>query len=591
MSRRIGLPVALTRGLARIGPLRDLHGRLLARLVASSLARSGTGLATVLLTRDVLAAALQPNAPSPLGFPAAVAVLAVCLVGSSLLAYDNRVTQQRLAQAVELSVMERLLAHLLRLGAPFFDRQSPGDLLQAVRQDVSALRTLVFALAGIVLELAHAVGLFIAAFWLSPRLTFWSLVVLPAAVIPVLVAARRASLRSRSIRVSGYAVFDALLELLRGVRSVQVYRGNAVTLRDTLARSRRYFDELLEMVRVQSTAQMLLELIAGSGLLVVIVVGAGDVVAGRMTWPSLLAFLVAIRALYGPVNQVNEHLVSLGALRASTERVDELLQQEPTVIDRPGARAITHGPREIRIEQLTFAYGERTVLHEVSFDARAGETIGIVGPSGAGKSTLLALLGRFYDPLGGAIRLDSEDVRDLSLESFHGLLGLVTQEPFLFAATVRENILVGRPSADDREVEDTARAVGLHEEILSLEQGYDTRIGLGGSGVSGGQAQRIAIARALLRNPPVLLLDEATSSLDSESEQRVQMALEPLLAGRTAFVVAHRLSTLRAASRILVLDGGRTVGFGTHAELLRSCPLYVQLWQLQRLDVDPLRVA
>jgi ABC-type multidrug transport system fused ATPase/permease subunit len=222
---------------------------------------------------------------------------------------------------------------------------------------------------------------------------------------------------------------------------------------------------------------------------------------------------------------------------------------------------------------------------------RAGETIGIVGPSGSGKSTLLSLLARFHDPGAGRVTLDGRDLRDLRLADLYGSLALVTQETFLFGATVAENLRVGRPAATDAELEAAARAAYVHDEIVALPEGYDTPVGMGGRELSGGQRQRLGVARALVAGAPLLLLDEATSSLDSVAEAAVQRAIEGLMVGRTSLVVAHRLSTLRGADRILVLDGGEVAGFAPHAELLRECAVYRRLWEAQRLGDAAARAA
>lgn len=566
---------------------------LVLRFGGTSLGRSLAGLATILLTKSFLAGVLgateaggaagQASAGTLALWSAALLLFLANVVGS-LLAFDNRVTQQRMVRLIELRMMERLIRHLLQLSVAFFDRQSPGDILQAVRQDVVAVRSLVFSVAGIVLEAATALGLFVAALWLSPKLTMWALVVLPLAGLPVLLAARRATAHSRTIRRTGYALFDALLELLRGIRVVKVYRGDDAIVRSTMVKARRYFDELIEMVRVQSYAQVLLETIASLGIVIVVVVGGLDVMHGRLDWPSLLAFLLAVRALYGPVNNLNSALVGLGALSASTDRITELMATEPEVRESADPRPLFEGPPSIVFDRVDFAYDARLVLREITLTVDAGETIGIAGPSGSGKTTMLNLLARFYDPTAGSLRFGEHDLRTLRLSDVYEKIGIVTQEPFLFWASVRDNILSGRPSASAAEVEEAARAAGIHEEILSFVNGYDTVIGIGGVGVSGGQAQRINIARALLKNPPLLLLDEATASLDSLSELVVQKALERLMAGRTTFVVAHRLSTLRRASRILVLDGGAMVGVGSHTELLISCAVYRTMWELQSLE-------
>ena len=242
---------------------------------------------------------------------------------------------------------------------------------------------------------------------------------------------------------------------------------------------------------------------------------------------------------------------------------------------------------------MSFGYGGTPVLSKISFRAGAGETIGIAGPSGTGKSTLLNLIARFYDPTGGAILLNGQDIRTMRLAELHENIAVVLQEPFLFSTTIRENIRVGRSSATNAEVESAAQAASVHDEILGLKDGYDTLVGLGGVGVSGGQAQRINIARALLKNPPILLLDEATSALDSVAELAVQSALDRLMADRTTFVVAHRLSTLRGATRILVLNPSGVAAFAPHRELIRDCPEYRRMWQLQQMgdDDDPKTLA
>ncbi len=584
------IKASIERALALVRASLVANRLIVLRFGVTSLGKSLAGLATILLTRDFLARILGGDAAhaaamTPTGTMVALwsgaGLLFLSILAASLLAFDNRVTQQRMAQLLELEMMEKLIRHLLVLSVSFFDRQSPGDMLQAVRQDVTQLRALVFAVAGIVLEAASALGLFAAAFWISPRLTLWSLIVLPLAALPVLLAARRASTRSLSIRKTGYALFDALMEMLRGIRVVKVYRGDEAMTRRTMDKSRQYFFELIEMVRVQSYATVLMESIAGLGIVIVVVVGGYDVLQGRLSWPSLLAFMLAVRAMYGPVNNLQGRIVELGTLTASTNRIAELLETRPLVADTPTAVALAPELTSISFDAVGFSYNERTVLRGVSLTVRAGETIGIVGPSGSGKSTLLNLVARFYDPTEGSVRFDQHDLRTVRLNDVYDRIGIVTQEPFLFASSVRENIRCARPEASDVEVEQAAQSAGVHDEILQFTNGYDTIIGIGGVGVSGGQAQRINIARALLKNPPLLLLDEATASLDSLSELVVQDALERLMAGRTTFVVAHRLSTMRGASRILVLDQGEMVGLGSHAELLEQCTVYRAMWELQ----------
>lgn len=583
-------------GLQYVLTLVSVRRSLVVRFVVTSLGRSALSMTTILLVREFLGGILGGGSGLPtrlgqlLGADGALYAVAAALfltyVGASLCAYDNQITQQRVVKVLELGMMDRLLNHLLGLSVSFFDRQSHGDVMQAVRSDVSELRLVIFALSKAVLDGVTAIGLFAAALWLSPRLTLWSLVVMPVAAIPVLLLARRALKRSRTIRKTGYVLFDAILQLLRGIRIIKVFGGERREAASTLEKARLYFDELIEMVRIQSTAQLLLETLASLGLVIVIVVGGFDVMAGRLDWPSLLAFMLAVRSMHGPLNNVYQAVVSLGSHGAAAERVSALLQTGSTIADQPGAQPVPKSLREIEFRNVGFSYDTIPVLSGMSFTVTAGETIGIAGPSGTGKTTLLNLIARFYDPTTGIVTLNGRDLREFELAEVYANIAVVLQEPFLFATSIRENIRAGKPDSTDGEVEAAARAANVHDEILGLQDGFDTVVGIGGVGVSGGQAQRINIARALLKNPPILLLDEATSALDSVSELAVQAALDRLMANRTTFVVAHRLSTLRGASRILVLENGGMAGFAPHAELVQSCMVYRQMWELQQLGGD-----
>ena len=559
--------------------------------------RSLLTLAAILLIREFLAgivnqggtrSGLARTLESMTGPTAALVIIGALLLsayaGASAFNYSSEVAQQRIIKILELGMMERLIRHLLRLSVPFFDRQSHGDIIQAVRQDVSELRMVVLNLARIFVEGMTATGLLISALWLSPRLTVLALLVMPLAVLPVYLIAKRTLERSYEVRKSGYVLFDVLLQLLRGIRVIKTYRGEEEEERAAIEKGRRYFDELIEMVRIRSLAQVVLESLAGLGVVVVVIVGGLEVMRGQVEWPTLLALLMAVRALHGPVNNINSAYVEMKRFGAGVNRVAQILAVAPEVTDRPGARALRAAPQVIELDRVSFSYGDKSVLHDVSFRVAAGEMIGVAGPSGAGKTTLLNLIARFYDPTSGVVRLDGHDLRDYRLTDLYDKLAIVTQEPFLFTSSVRDNIRCGRPGATEGEIEAAARAAEIDPDILELPDGYATVIGLGGHGLSMGQAQRLTIARAILKNAPLLLLDEATSSLDSLAEAKVQVALDRLLAGRTTFVVAHRLSTLRDADRILVLDRGRCVAFGPHDTLLATCALYQQLWNAQVRD-------
>jgi len=572
------------------------HRLLLLRFAVTSIGRTVLVMAGILLIREFLVAVLATKEGVAATFAghwggeaalwAIALLLIVSYVGASVISYDNQVVQQRIVQVVELGLMEQLIRHLTTLSVSFFDRASHGDLIHAIRQDVANVRMMLMAGTTILVDGVVAAGLLGSAVWISTRLALWALLVVPIAAVPLVVIARRIHARSFAERRFGYVVFDVILQLLRGIRIIKAYQGEEQEARAAVEKARRFFAEQLRIVQIRELSTVLLESLAGLSIAAVIIVGGLQVMHGVLAWPQLLAFLIAVRSLHGPLDHINVNLMEIQRNRAAADRLSQLLAEQPEVGDAAEARPLREPPRRITVDDLTFSYGERPVLEQLSFEVSAGETLGIAGPSGSGKTTLLGLVARFYDPTSGAVRFDGIDLRAFRLQEVYRSLAIVTQEPFLFASSVRENIRCGRPGAADAEIEAAARLAEVHDEILALPQGYETVLGIGGRLVSGGQAQRINVARALLKNAPLLLLDEATSSLDSIAEAKVQRAIDRLMQGRTSFIVAHRLSTLRHADRILVLDRGRLVGLGPHEALLRTCPLYRRMWETQLLGEE-----
>ena len=565
---------------------------LLARFVLASLARSVLSMGILILMQQFLAGVLagQGGIAGYLAVrlgrtPALYAVAGLlfsCYLASSLLTYEGQMVEQRIIRAFELGLLDRLVRHLLTLSVGFFDRQSHGDLVQAIRLDVTKSRNAASACVRMGLESALAVGYIAGALWISPKLSIMVFLVMPLAVAPVLVLARRSMHKSFHIRHRASALYDSVLQILRGIRVIKVFRAEESERARIERQARGYFAACIEIARAESMGRMLLESVAGLSIVLVIIAGGFQVLHSTLTWASLLAFLMAVRSIHSPVQNVNAAFMELQSNAASVDRVASLLAERTEIADGAQALPGAAGPRSIRFENVSFRYGDRLTLRNISFELRAGETLGIAGPSGAGKTTLLSLMARFFDAQSGCITWDGEDCTQLRLADLHRNVGLVPQSPFLFSSTVAENIRAGRSGASDAEVAGAARAAEIHDEIAALPDGYETRIGPGGRTLSEGQAQRINVARALLKNAPVLLLDEATSSLDSLSESKLQRAIDAAVRDRTTFVVAHRLSTLRNATRILVLDAGQCVGLGTHAELLASCPLYSEMWRAQQ---------
>lgn len=561
------------------------HPGLVAAFVFTSLGRTALTALSFLLIREFLGGALGETgsrAARAYGPDAALWAMGILLLlshfGSTALTYASKVNQQKLVKVIEVNTMERLIVQLLGLSVAFFDRHLHGDLVQTVRQDVVQLRVLTIAAAKLVLESLQVVGVVAAAVILSPALALWAFLLVPLALGPIALIARRTRARSFGVRHADILLFDVLLQRLGSVRITKVYSGERAEAARMIGRARRYFDELIAMERVRSLSWVVLDSIAGLGLVIVVLVGGYQVLRGTLDWPALLAFLLAARSVQGPISNVNTSLMEIQSNRASVARIDALLAETPEIRDLPGARPLPGRPTRVALEGVSYSINGVPVLDGVSFSLAAGETLGIVGASGAGKSTIFDLVARFRDPDAGAVTFDGHDLRTVPLADVHGSIALVTQDPVVFTTSIRENIRCGRPGASDAEVESAARVAEIHGDVSRMPDGYDTVVGSGGRALSRGEAQRINIARAVLKDAPVLLLDEATASLDSHTEARVQRAIDRLVTGRLTICIAHRFSTLRNADRVLVLEGGRSVGLGTHAELLERCPTYQRLW-------------
>jgi subfamily B ATP-binding cassette protein MsbA len=345
---------------------------------------------------------------------------------------------------------------------------------------------------------------------------------------------------------------------------------------------------MLKVVRTRAAASPVTEMLGGVAAAFIIFYGGYQVIAGTTTPGTFFSFMAALLLAYQPLKSLANLNTALQEGLAAAERIFALMDAEPTIVDRPGAGRLRVSRGEVRFEGVSFAYAEGApALEDVDLVAPAGAVVALVGPSGAGKSTLINLIPRFFEARLGRVTIDGVDIREVTLESLRGALALVSQEATLFDDTVRANIAYGRLGASDDDIVAAAKAAAAHNFIRALPQGYDTMVGEHGVKLSGGERQRVAVARAMLKDAPILLLDEATSALDAEAERQVQGALKRLMQGRTTLVIAHRLATVLEADRIYVIDGGRVVESGRHAELLAKGGLYARHHALQFADPDP----
>jgi len=559
------------------------HRGLALTFLAATLAQGALQGAMVWSLREVLIALSRPGGVGRgVLVVGALAVFTVWLLRSGTV-FAAQMLSARLAYRVELDWLTRVLEKLLTLSVRFFDKTSGGDLVMTAYTDAQRVRMITLQLGQLGLYVTQLAGLLIAAWVMSPKLTLIGILSVPLGAIPFYWLGQQLTEAARRERHQAVSLQDSYLQLSSGIRVIKVNRGESKVLARAREVSELLWRSVLRQTQAQGLARLLLEGISGFGLILILVIGGADVAAGRMPWQSLLGLLLAVMAVYTPVVGLQQLYGVVRQAIPNLERLEGVLETVPEIQDRPGARRLLDGPATIELRNVSFAYGSQPALSGISALVHRGETIGIVGPSGAGKSTLLSLLLRFYDPTDGAILFDGVDLRDFRQADVMRQSSIVLQEPFLFIETIANNIRIGRPDATMDEVIAAATAANVHDEILQMERGYETVVGAGpeARGLSGGQKQRIAVAAALLKNAPILFLDEATNSLDSVSEHKVQTAVERLLQHRTTFVIAHRLSTLRRADRIIVLDQGRMVGFDSAERLLATCTTYRKLWASQ----------
>ncbi len=515
----------------------------------------------------------------PLALVAAVVLKGIADYGQAML--TNNAGLRIIAD-----LQNEMFAHLMRADLAFFHNTATGNLISRFTNDVNLLRAAVSnALISMGRELLTLIALVGVMFYQDWKLALAVSFVFPLAVIPVVRLGRRIRRVSANTQAEIANLATLLSQAFQGARHVKAYGMEAYEGLRAGKIIDAVFRQTFKAARVRSIARPLMEILGFVGAAIVIYYSGGRVIAGTATPGTFFSFIAAFFMAYQPMKAIGSLNSYLQEGLGAAERVFAMLDIEPQITDRAGARPLAVRGGAIRFERVAFAYSAgHPALSNLSLEVPAGKTVALVGPSGAGKSTILNLIPRFYDVESGAVTIDGEDLREVTLSSLRANLALVSQEISLFDDTVRANIAYGKWGCSEEDIVQAAKRAAAHEFIVNLPQGYDTLVGEHGIKLSGGQRQRISIARAMVKNAPILLLDEATSSLDSESERLIQAALAELMKGRTTLVIAHRLSTVIDADLIYGIEAGRVVESGTHAELLAKGGTYARLYALQFAD-------
>jgi subfamily B ATP-binding cassette protein MsbA len=510
-------------------------------------------------------------------------ILVVVIFGKGLFTFLSAFFMKAVGHKVVKTMRDDLYEHVIYQSTSYFDRVPTGDLMSRLTNDVEKVQQALSGSMGDMIEevfilIALLIGIFIRDF----RLAVVSFVVAPLAVLPLAVFSRQLKKKSLSAQVKMGQIYGILHETITGNKIVKAFTTEQFEIKKFLQATAGYLRTSIKLAWIGSLSSPFMEFLGGVVGAFILWVGTKRIAEGAISPGDFGAFVTAMFLMYMPIKRLSKANNVIQQAVACQSRIQEVLDSPPQIQDSPDAYPLPPVKGLIRFENVSFSYNQTSpVLAGIDFEVPPTETVAIVGLSGAGKTTIINLLSRFYEPTSGRILVDGIDIRDVTLTSLRARIGLVTQEIILFNETIRDNIAYGLTEASQDRIIEAAKAAKAHDFILQLSEGYATKVGERGGLLSSGQGQRLAIARALLKDPPILILDEATSALDAESEHLIQEALTYLRKGRTTIIIAHRLSTVRSADHILVIDGGRIAETGTHDELCRRNGLYQKLYELQ----------
>jgi subfamily B ATP-binding cassette protein MsbA len=538
-----------------------------------------------LFVRDWLWEAQQSLSGEVRSHPWAVVALVATIPGvmflRGLFNYLNIYCLQWVATRAITDFRIRLFGHLMNLSAGFFSRANTGELMSRIMNDTATLQNLLSNLtAGIVKDPVSLISLLAYMMWQQPKLTLVSLVVVPVCVLPIAIYNRKARQSSRAMQSQLAELSGVMSESFSGIRVIKAYNLEPTVAEQFRAAARRFIGHYMRIVRSMEAPGPLLEFVgalAAAGLILYLALQGGT----RANSTDFLRFILAVFLIYRPLKNLIRLHNNLEQARAASERVFELLVTETTIPEPARPKPLKAAGAKVQFDGVEFAYGEKAVLRGFNLTIQPGQLVALVGPSGSGKTTVTNLLLRFYDPQRGAVRIGGTDIREFHTRDLRSQIAVVTQETILFNETIRRNIELGRPGADEAGIIAAAKQAHAYDFIMEKPEGFNTVIGERGGQLSGGQRQRLAIARAILKNAPILILDEATNALDTESERAVQAALEELMQGRTAVCIAHRLSTIQSADTIVVMDEGHIVEMGKHVDLIKRGGVYQRLYEMQ----------